>query len=92
MENSRDIDACCRIGGEEFIILAPAIDSSTGLIIAERIREAIENTVIPEVGKVTISIGLAYWPNSSKDIKRVFRVTDEKLYEAKAQGRNRVKY
>lgn len=91
-ENSRDIDACCRIGGEEFIILAPAIDSSTGLIIAERIREAIENTVIPEVGKVTISIGLAYWPNSSKDIKRVFRVADEKLYEAKAEGRNRVKY
>ncbi|MBJ9985541.1 GGDEF domain-containing protein [Acinetobacter sp. S40] len=88
---SRDIDACCRIGGEEFIILAPNSDSSIGVMVAERIREAIANTVIPDIGKVTVSVGLAHWPNSARDIKRVFKLADEKLYEAKAEGRNRVK-
>ncbi|MPW43632.1 sensor domain-containing diguanylate cyclase [Acinetobacter guerrae] len=89
---SRDIDACCRIGGEEFIILAPNSDSSTGAIVAERIRQAIANTVVPEIGKLTVSIGVAHWPHSARDIKRVFKIADERLYEAKAQGRDQVKY
>ena len=90
-KNSRDIDACCRIGGEEFIVLSPNSDLHTGYHLAERIRQTIENTPIEDIGTITVSIGIAHWPTSDHEIARVFKLADDKLYQAKAEGRNRVK-
>ncbi|WP_130804384.1 sensor domain-containing diguanylate cyclase [Acinetobacter ihumii] len=89
--NSRDIDACCRIGGEEFIVLSPNSDLNNAYHLAERIRQTIANTKIEDIGTITVSIGIAHWPISDNEISRVFKLADDKLYVAKAEGRNRVK-
>jgi diguanylate cyclase (GGDEF)-like protein/PAS domain S-box-containing protein len=88
-ENLRVIDAFARWGGEEFIILAPGTNIDKALVLAERIRNAIERYKFEDVGKVTISSGVTeFTMNDTKDsfIKRA----DDTMYEAKKQGRNRV--
>lgn len=84
----RDEDICCRSGGEEFIVLAAMLKLETAVELAERLRQRIANTLIPSVGQVTISIGIAHWIDTSKDIKTVFKRADQNLYIAKAEGRN----
>lgn len=84
----RDNDICCRSGGEEFIILMAASDPATIFQAAERLRKAVELTEMEDIGRMTISIGIAYWPNSSEDIEEVLRMADQKLYQAKREGRN----
>lgn len=84
----RDNDICCRSGGEEFIILIAASDPATVFQAAERLRKAVELTEMEDMGRVTISIGIAYWPNSSEDVEEVLRMADQKLYQAKREGRN----
>nr|WP_257222960.1 MULTISPECIES: GGDEF domain-containing protein [Acinetobacter] len=84
----RDNDVCCRSGGEEFIILMAASDPIKVFQAAERLRKAVEITEMGEIGIVTISIGIAYWPHSSEDVEEVLRMADQKLYQAKREGRN----
>lgn len=85
----RETDTLIRFGGEEFIILIPGVTIARAMIIAERLRQAIEDYSFETVGRITVSIGVAeHIPNDNRDsfIKRA----DEKLYEAKQKGRNRV--
>ncbi|MFH7767490.1 diguanylate cyclase [Acinetobacter sp. BSP-28] len=84
----RDNDICCRSGGEEFIILMATSDPEITFQAAERLRKAVELTEMEDMGRVTISIGIAYWPHSSEDIEEVLRMADQKLYQAKHEGRN----
>ena len=84
----RDNDICCRSGGEEFIILMATSDPEITFQAAERLRKAVELTEMEDMGRVTISIGIAYWPNSSEDVEEVLRMADQKLYQAKREGRN----
>lgn len=86
--NFRDEDICCRSGGEEFIVLAAMLNLETAVERAERLRQKIAAIPISSVGKVTISIGIAHWTLTSKNIKTVFKRADECLYTAKADGRN----
>ena len=87
-ENFRSNDICCRIGGEEFIILTPTTNIDIGYTIAERLRKRLESTMIGSIGPVTVSIGIAHWPNDAFDIQEVFKKADNNLYKAKAAGRN----
>jgi len=91
-KNFRKNDVCCRYGGEEFIVLIPDVSKGEAYESAERFRKAIEQQFIENVGYITISIGIAFWPESSKDISEVFRIADKQLYEAKNSGRNCIKY
>jgi diguanylate cyclase (GGDEF)-like protein len=84
----RDNDICCRSGGEEFIILMATSDPEITFQTAERLRKAVELTEMGDMGTVTISIGIAYWPHSSEDVEEVLRMADQKLYQAKHEGRN----
>jgi len=86
-QHSRGEDLACRSGGEEFILLLPdtALDIAGG--IAERIRNAIEATEVPGVGHLTISIGVAY---GGGEPDAMLKRADERLYQAKQTGRNRV--
>lgn len=86
----RDNDICCRSGGEEFIILMAASEPGIVFQAAERLRKAVETTEIEEIGTVTISIGIAYWPHSAEDVEDVLKLADQRLYQAKHEGRNRV--
>lgn len=91
-KNFRKNDVCCRHGGEEFIVLIPNASKQEAYESAERLRKAVEQQFIENVGYITISIGIAYWPESAKDISEVFRIADKRLYEAKSSGRNCIRY
>lgn len=88
--NFREHDICCRLGGEEFAILMLSAESEAVKTAAERLRLAMENTEHEDMTTVTISIGIAYYPNDAVEIKEVFRLADSRLYQAKNLGRNRV--
>lgn len=83
-------DVPCRVGGEEFIILLPGTHKVDAAKIAERLRQNVEATEIPVVGKITISVGISCYPEDARDVFAVFKHGDEMLYQAKRHGRNRV--
>ncbi|HKR64159.1 MAG TPA: diguanylate cyclase, partial [Thermoanaerobaculia bacterium] len=90
-ETVRAVDFPARYGGEEFAIIAPQVDAAALHAIAERIRANIESLAAPADGaRVTVSIGSAIYPLDARDREALFRVADERLYEAKRRGRNRV--
>ncbi|WP_137169888.1 GGDEF domain-containing protein [Marinomonas sp. FW-1] len=88
----RQADIVCRLGGEEFVILMPRAKGGDCLQRAEQLRLAVENTKIEYEGafleSLTISIGIASWPELSVDPQRLFQEADLALYEAKNSGRN----
>ena len=86
-------DCFARYGGEEFSIVLPEIDGTNCRAFAEKIRQIVEkqdfrfeNTKI----KVTISMGVASIDEEVTDAAALIKRADERLYEAKAGGRNRV--
>lgn len=83
-------DVPCRIGGEEFLLLLPKTRLKDAAQVAERLRQQIENTEMPAVGRITLSQGVAGWPESAADIPAVLKAADDMLYRAKRNGRNRV--
>jgi len=86
-----DIDMAARYGGEEMIALLPETDASGGMVVAERLRKAIEAhefTGHTSPLKVTISIGLAEYPLHSTEALELIRKADTALYECKKRGRN----
>lgn len=88
----RDIDVVCRSGGEEFLILLPGTDMEAAEQVAERLRTLVEQTVIPCIQRpITASIGIAHWPTHASDTDEVIRQADAALYQAKNDGRNRIR-
>jgi diguanylate cyclase (GGDEF)-like protein len=92
---TRPLDVVARYGGEEFAIVLPDTPLHGALVIAERIRFVVERLEIVHgsqpLGKVTVSIGVGYTPNArDAEPTALFDASDRALYEAKAQGRNRV--
>ncbi|WP_223594163.1 diguanylate cyclase domain-containing protein [Neobacillus bataviensis] len=85
-----------RYGGEEFAIILPETDSAGAVIIAEKVREAIETLNIPhqasqEYGVITVSIGIAtYRDGSVGSTSELMEQADKALYQTKNAGRNRV--
>ncbi|MCV9878370.1 sensor domain-containing diguanylate cyclase [Brenneria izbisi] len=89
---SREADILCRNGGEEFLILLPETPLEVAINIAERLRQRVQETSIPIVGNITISLGVAQWSPkvNATTIEQAFKKADQALYEAKQGGRNRV--
>ncbi len=89
----RKTDIAARYGGEEIVVLLPNTDMRAAGIVAEKIRNDIETTVLmfgQETVHVTASIGIACSFEPSTDFKYVLEAADKALYRAKAGGRNRV--
>ena len=82
-------DILARWGGEEFVCLLPDVDMAKTLLVAEKLRLVIENTDIPEVGRITSSFGVSLFKENDTD-ESLMRRADIALYRAKENGRNRV--
>ena len=87
-EFSRGFDTPARYGGEEFAIVLPHTTPEEGMQVAERLRQAIVSADIEP--SVTVSIGVACFPDHAADDDELVRVADEALYASKGTGRNRV--
>lgn len=91
--NSREIDLIGRFGGEEFLVVLPMTDKAGALFAAERIRRAVESKRIKafdEVLGVTVSIGIANFPEDSLVIQELIDRADWALYRSKRTGKNKV--
>ena len=88
--NARSVDVPARIGGEEFNVLLPGINSEGAMIAAERIRKSIEAVEIDTIGHITGSLGVATYFEHSEDVEELLELTDQAMYTSKRNGRNRV--
>jgi two-component system cell cycle response regulator len=90
----RDADFASRYGGEEFAIICGETDLREAVVIADRIRAAVEAApFMPDPTQsipVTTSAGVACFPANGPQDVDLIRAADEALYEAKRSGRNRV--
>jgi len=90
---SRKMDHVCRYGGEEFTIILPHTDQKEAFLIAERIRMDIQkypflNEEIFPNKQLTISLGIATFPESGQSAADLITASDKSLYQAKNQGKN----
>ena len=85
----RDEDIFARWGGEEFVVLFSTTGIEKATELAERLRKAVETNLHANVGKVTISIGITEY-RQGETITDFVNRADEKMYDAKRAGKNRV--
>jgi diguanylate cyclase (GGDEF)-like protein len=87
----RKIDVVCRYGGEEFAILLTQTNSQHALGVAEKLRRLVEGWQFPGVPRtVTLSAGVAAFPDHGTTRDELIRAADAGLYAAKQAGRNRI--
>jgi diguanylate cyclase (GGDEF)-like protein len=90
----RAVDIVARYGGEEFIAYLPNIGLPIAADVADRIRRATEQAVIPvrsrETSHITVSVGVATAPTDGIEPRTLVKAADRLLYVAKEAGRNRV--
>lgn len=89
-EVCRSGDVPCRVGGEEFLVLLPGTNRQAAAQVAERLRQQVQATEMPQVGYITVSLGVACWPGDAETVATVLKQADDMLYRAKHNGRNRV--
>lgn len=97
MTNLRSGDAAARFGGDEFAAFLLDAELAQGLVAAERIRQTVEDyqfSIVRQGSKethhITVSIGVASFPDDSSDPIELVEMADSALYRAKREGRNRV--
>lgn len=96
--NLRSGDAAARFGGDEFAAFLLDADLAQGVVAAERIRQSIEGYEFSMVRQgaarqthhITVSVGVASFPDDSSDPIELVEMADSALYRAKREGRNRV--
>jgi diguanylate cyclase (GGDEF)-like protein len=92
-EATRDVDLVARFGGEEFILMLPNTTCAGALIVGEKLRERIGDDpfVVDDLAlDVTVSVGVASYPEHGSTVKELVAAADAALYRAKAGGRDRV--
>lgn len=93
-EKFRGSDIACRYGGEEFTVIVPEASLETIIRRAEFIREGIKRLKLQhrrqQLGSITVSLGVAIFPDRGLTGEAVIAAADGALYEAKKQGRDRV--
>jgi len=92
LEQVRSFDVLAKYGGDEFTIILPQTDRTGARIVAERVRNAVAShafALVPK-GRITVSLGVAGFPEDGADSVTLLRAADHALYLAKRNGRNRV--
>jgi diguanylate cyclase (GGDEF)-like protein len=88
-KNIRDVDIIARYGGEEFILMIPEADREAAFCMAERLREKFSEIDLGELPNITISLGIAAYPDDGTDIEDLLKKADAAMYAAKQAGRNK---
>jgi diguanylate cyclase (GGDEF)-like protein len=89
--NLRRSDYAFRYGGDEFVVVLPGTDSIGAQVAAERLRQMVEKTEFLVEGeniRLTLSIGLATYPDHAKTHKDIIKMADEAMYCGKNKSRN----
>ena len=86
----RNVDLVGRYGGEEFVLFLPETTKDNAFILADRLRVWISEAELEGLPKVTMSLGIASYPDDGRDIEDLIDKADSALYAAKKSGRNRV--
>jgi len=92
-KNLRVEDTPCRYGGEEFVIIMPETGMGNAYIMAERIRTEVSSKIFVHSESsrinITVSVGLAVYPDNGQCVEKLLLEADKALYVAKQNGRNR---
>jgi diguanylate cyclase (GGDEF)-like protein len=88
----RATDICCRYGGEEFAILLPESTSQDAAIRANALRSEVKSLRLQykkqSLGQLTLSVGVAAFPQHGSTSEELLKIADQCLYESKAHGRD----
>jgi diguanylate cyclase (GGDEF)-like protein len=88
--NIRKVDMCGRYGGEEFIVILPGTDIEGTSKVSSKLRELVEaSKLLGDIRPVTISMGIAAYPQHGNTAAEIIEKADQALYVAKERGRNR---
>jgi len=93
-QHARRVDICCRYGGDEFTIVMPETIKAEAAMVAGRIRQAVEAKMFAleqKLVNITVSIGVAGYPQDVTEKSALVKAADVALYAAKQDGRNNVK-
>ena len=85
----RTMDVLCRLGGEEFIVLAPGVRAEQAVVLAEALWQILREEPIEGAGAITASFGVTDWRAGESAASMLTRV-DAAVYQAKQEGRDRV--
>lgn len=92
-QHFRGMDIVCRFGGEEFVALLPSTNADAAYIRANELLTAMSQKAQifngTSLGHLTLSCGIATYPNHTPDPRKLLRLADQALYQAKHTGRNR---
>lgn len=90
----RESDIVCRFGGEEFVVILPGAMTDDGRERAQGLCDAVGSVDVvfggKNLGPVTVSVGVASWPEADGEPRQLLSLADQALYQAKEEGRNRV--
>lgn len=91
----RETNLAARYGGEEFVVVLPDTSAKSCALVADRIRKAVMTMVVPSntekpLPQLTVSVGVAAFPENGHNLEEVIQASDKALYESKRAGRNRV--
>ncbi len=88
-KTTRQVDCVARYGGEEFVVMLLEANMATATLVAERIRARVAEQDLGE-GSLTLSIGVAEYPDGGDTPEELIATADGAMYKAKSGGRNRV--
>ncbi|UFS70331.1 sensor domain-containing diguanylate cyclase [Geomonas sp. RF6] len=97
LETIRSVDVGFRYGGEEFIVILPETRLESAIQVAERLRENVMNGTTKalrgQISRgVTVSIGVASYPENTDRLDELFNIVDTLLFQAKKEGKNKVHF
>ncbi|HTY40307.1 MAG TPA: GGDEF domain-containing protein [Thermoanaerobaculia bacterium] len=87
-ESLRAVDAGCRFGGDEFVLVLPNTDMFSALAVAERVREKVAAMALPARGGLPLGLhyGMASYPHDGKSTDFLLKVADLRLYQCRSQS------